>query len=109
MFYAEKKLISAAENVADKLGGDKTKTTLDLLQKLIQSKAEAVKKDKQLKKKTDQTKVEVEEKDEQLTKSTSSTKFDVNLMEFMYVDNYAFIVKKKSYVLYVMKNICVTY
>lgn len=36
----EKKLISAAENVASALGGDKTKTTSDLLQKVLASRVE---------------------------------------------------------------------
>ncbi|CAL1677949.1 unnamed protein product [Lasius platythorax] len=39
----EKKLTSAAENVASMLGGDKTKTTSDLLQKVLASRIETLK------------------------------------------------------------------
>ncbi|EFN78081.1 28S ribosomal protein S31, mitochondrial [Harpegnathos saltator] len=61
----EKKLVSAAESVADKLGGDKAKTMMDLLQKIVPNKDEAEKKDKQL------------------TKNTDSTKSDADLMKFI--------------------------
>lgn len=39
----EKKLINAAESVASMLGGDKTKTTSDLLQKVLASRVETLK------------------------------------------------------------------
>ncbi|XP_012222561.1 small ribosomal subunit protein mS31 isoform X2 [Linepithema humile] len=39
----EKKLINAAEDVANTIGGDKTKTTSDLLQKVLASRIEALK------------------------------------------------------------------
>lgn len=71
IFYAEKQLVSAAEDVANKLGGDKAKTTSDLLQKFRKDKAE------------------VEEKNE-LKSHTNNAKSDVNLMEYMYVYNYIF-------------------
>lgn len=41
----EKKLANAAENVANMLGGDKTKTTSDLLQKVLASRVETLKKE----------------------------------------------------------------
>ncbi|XP_050450753.1 28S ribosomal protein S31, mitochondrial isoform X2 [Cataglyphis hispanica] len=41
----EKKLISAAENVASTLGGDKIKTTSDLLQKVLASRVEILRKE----------------------------------------------------------------
>jgi len=41
-FFLEKKIVSAAENVANILGGDKTKTTSDLLEKVVASRVEAL-------------------------------------------------------------------
>lgn len=45
IFFAEKKLINAAEEVANTIGGDKTKTTSDLLQKVLASRIEILKED----------------------------------------------------------------
>ncbi|XP_070150055.1 small ribosomal subunit protein mS31 [Polyergus mexicanus] len=45
----EKKLISAAENVASTLGGDKTKTTSDLLQKVLASRVEILREEQLVK------------------------------------------------------------
>lgn len=41
-FFVEKKIINAAKDVADTLGGDKTKTTSDLLKKVLASRIEAL-------------------------------------------------------------------
>ncbi|XP_014473064.1 PREDICTED: 28S ribosomal protein S31, mitochondrial [Dinoponera quadriceps] len=79
----EKKLIRAAEDVADKLGGDKAKTTSDLLQKVLQYKTEAEKKDERLTTGTDQYKAKAEKKDEQVTRKKDSTKSDIDPMEFI--------------------------
>ncbi|XP_018347161.1 PREDICTED: 28S ribosomal protein S31, mitochondrial [Trachymyrmex septentrionalis] len=40
----EKKIVNAAEDVANTLGGDKTKTTSDLLEKILASRVKALKK-----------------------------------------------------------------
>lgn len=42
IFFVEKKIINAAEDVANTLGGDKTKTTSDLLEKVLASRVEAL-------------------------------------------------------------------
>lgn len=93
MFYVEKQLVSAAKNVADKLGGDKTKTTMDLLQKVLQYKVDVKEKDK-LTKNIDQYTAKSWKKDEQMKTSTDSTKSDINFIKKkeMYVDNYIFII-----------------
>lgn len=91
MFHAEKKLINAAEDVADKLGEDKVKTTSDLLQKVLEYKARAEKQDEQITEHVDQYKAKTKKKDKKLTKSTNSIKSDVDVMEFMYVVNYIFL------------------
>lgn len=83
--HVEKKLVSAAEDVADKLGGDKAKTTSDLLQKALHYEVEAEKKDKQFLKIADQHKAKTKKKTERLTGSTDSTQPEIDLIEFMYV------------------------
>ncbi|KYN35969.1 Eukaryotic translation initiation factor 1A, X-chromosomal [Trachymyrmex septentrionalis] len=44
LFSLEKKIVNAAEDVANTLGGDKTKTTSDLLEKILASRVKALKK-----------------------------------------------------------------
>ncbi|XP_036146452.1 28S ribosomal protein S31, mitochondrial [Monomorium pharaonis] len=49
----EKQVVDAAKDVAEKLGGDKTKTTSDLLEKVLKSRVKALKEE--------QTRIEIEE------------------------------------------------
>jgi len=42
LLFIEQKIITAAKDVAETLGGDKTKTTSDLLQKVLTSRVEAL-------------------------------------------------------------------
>lgn len=44
-FFVEKRIVNAAKTVAETLGGDKTKTTSDLLEKVLTSRVEALKKE----------------------------------------------------------------
>ncbi|XP_032666280.1 uncharacterized protein LOC116841909 [Odontomachus brunneus] len=67
----ENRLVKAAEDVADKLGGNKAEITSDLLQKFYKDKTE------------------VRKKDEQLKSHTNSAKNDVNLMEYIKSKQYA--------------------
>lgn len=42
LIFIEQKIITAAKDVAETLGGDKKKTTSDLLQKVLASRVEAL-------------------------------------------------------------------
>lgn len=44
-FFVEKKIISAAKDVANTLGGDKTKTASDLLEKVLASRMKTLRKE----------------------------------------------------------------
>lgn len=45
ILFVEKKIISAAKDVANTLGGDKTKTTSDLLEKVLASRIKTLRKE----------------------------------------------------------------